>query len=244
MASSNIFRTTNYGNSGNSYGGSSGNNSYGGNSGNSYGGNSGNNSYGGGENRFRNDNRGSYGTDMSGNRSSYSDNRGSYGGGSYGSDRNRSSYRNQFSGTVTQQQAPVEVMKPMPPMEEFPSLLRRPVATKVVEPSKPVEATSKVDVSKPVETLPIVEAPTSSFAIIAKKAAAIVVPKKPEPVVNDEYYEPETIAYRAPSGRPQMSIQEFIQRREDGQRIEMDDVSICSEYSNCVIDSDSDDDDF
>ena len=124
-------------------------------------------------------------------------------------------------------------MKPMPPMEEFPSLLKspRPVATKMVEPLK-------LDVSKPVE------APTSSFAIIAKKAASIVVPKKPEPVVNDEYYEPEAVAYRAPSGRPQMSIQEFIQRREDGQRIEMDDVSICSEYSNCVIDSDSDDDDF
>ena len=213
MASLNIFRTTN-----------------------SYGGNATNSSNGGGENRFRNDNRGSYGTDMSGNRGSYSDNRGSYGGGSYGSDRGsyRSSYRNQFSGTVTQQQAPIEAMKPMPPMEEFPSLLKspRPVATKVVEPSKPVE------------TLPIVEAPTSSFAIIAKKAASIVVPKKPEPVVNDEYYEPEAVAYRAPSGRPQMSIQEFIQRREDGQRIEMDDVSICSEYSNCVIDSDSDDDDF
>ena len=63
-------------------------------------------------------------------------------------------------------------------------------------------------------------------------------------MVNDEYYEPEVIAYRAPSGRPQMSIQEFIQRREDGERIEMDDVSICSEYSNCVIDSDSDEDDF
>lgn len=206
MASSNIFRTTNYSN----------------------------NSNGGGENRFRNDNRGSYGTDMSGNR-------GSYGGGSYGSDRGsyRSSYRNQFSGTVTQQQAPVEVMKPMPPMEEFPSLLKspRPVATKVVEPLK-AEVPSKVDVSKPVD------APTSSFAIIAKKAATIVLPKKPEPVVNDEYYEPEAVAYRAPSGRPQMSIQEFIQRREDGQRIEMDDVSICSEYSNCVIDSDSDEDDF
>lgn len=211
MASSNIFRTTNSGNS--SVGG-------------------------GGENRFRNNNRGSYGTDMSGNRGSYD--RGSY----------RGSYRNQFSGTVTQQQAPVEVMKPIPPMEEFPSLLRRPVAIKVAEPLK-VELPSKVEVpSTLVETttkveLPaVVEAPTSSFAIIAKKAATIVVPKKPELVVNDEYYEPEAVAYRAPSGRPQMSIQEFIQRREDGQRIEMDDVSICSEYSNCVIDSDSDDDDF
>ena len=215
MASSNIFRTNNYGSS-----------------------------YGNGENRFRNDNRGSYGTDMSGNRGSYDrgsygDNRGSYDRGSY-----RSSYRNQFSGTVTQQQAPVEAMKPMPPMEEFPSLLKRPVPTKVVEPlkvddSKPVEATSK-----PVEaTSKPVEAP-SSFALIAKKAATIVVPKKPEPVIHDEYYEPEAVAYRAPSGRPQMSIQEFIQRREDGQRIEMDDVSLCSEYSNCVIDSDSDDDDF
>lgn len=211
MASSNIFRTTNSGSS------------------SSYGGN-----YGNGENRFRNDNRGSYGTDMPGNRGSYGSDRGSYDRGSY-----RSSYRNQFSGTVTQQQAPVEVMKPMPPMEEFPSLLKspRPVPTKVVEPLK-------VDDSKPVETLPIVEAPTSSFAIIAKKAATIVLPKKPEPVIHDEYYEPEAVVYRAPSGRPQMSIQEFIQRREDGQRIEMDDVSICSEYSNCVIDSDSDDDDF
>lgn len=226
MASSNIFRTTNYGNS---YGGNATNSSNGGN-------------YGNGENRFRNDNRGSYGTDMSGNRGSYD--RGSYDRGSY-----RSSYRNQFSGTVTQQQAPVEVMKPMPPMEEFPSLLKSPrhVSTKVempkidpiVDSSNPVEATLK-----PVEaTSKPVEAP-SSFAIIAKKAATIVVPKKPEPVVNDEYYEPEAVAYRAPSGRPQMSIQEFIQRREDGQRIEMDDVSICSEYSNCVIDSDSDDDDF
>ena len=130
-------------------------------------------------------------------------------------------------------------MKPMQPMEEFPSLLKSPrhVSTKV-EVSPKVELPSKVEVPSTV-----VDAP-SSFAIIAKKAASIVVPKKPEPVVNDEYYEPEVIAYRAPSGRPQMSIQEFIQRREDGQRIEMDDVSICSEYSNCVIDSDSDDDDF
>jgi len=213
MASSNIFRTTNYGNS---YGGNATNSSNGGN-------------YGNGENRFRNENRGSYGTDMSGNRGSYGSDRGSYDRGSY-----RSSYRNQFSGTVTQQQAPVEAMKPMPPMEEFPSLLKRPVPTKVEVPKiDPI-----VDSSTPVE------APTSSFALIAKKAATIVLPKKPEPVVNDEYYEPEAVAYRAPSGRPQMSIQEFIQRREDGQRIEMDDVSLCSEYSNCVIDSDSDDDDF
>lgn len=195
MASLNIFRTTN-----------SGSSSY------------------GGENRFRNDNRGSYGTDMSGNRGSYD--RGSY----------RSSYRNQFSGTVTQQQAPVEAMKPMPPMEEFPSLLRKPIPSKVVDNSK-VVLPAVVETPKP-------ETTSSSFAIIAKKAASIVVPKKPELVVNDEYYEPETVAYRAPSGRPQMSIQEFIQRREDGQRIEMDDVSICSEYSNCVIESDSDDDDF
>jgi hypothetical protein len=205
MASSNIFRTTNSGNA--------------------------TNSYGNGENRFRNNNRGSYGTDMSGNRGSYD--RGSY----------RSSYRNQFSGTVTQQQAPVEVMKPIPPMEEFPSLLRRPVAIKVAEPLK-VDDSKLVETTSKVELPAVVEAPTSSFAIIAKKAATIVVPKKPELVVNDEYYEPEAVAYRAPSGRPQMSIQEFIQRREDGQRIEMDDVSICSEYSNCVIDSDSDDDDF
>jgi hypothetical protein len=131
----------------------------------------------------------------------------------------------------------------MPPMEEFPSLLKSPrhVSTKVeVSKIDPI-----VDSSKPVEaSLKPVEPPSSSFALIAKKAATIVLPKKPEPVVNDEYYEPEAVAYRAPSGRPQMSIQEFIQRREDGQRIEMDDVSICSEYSNCVIDSDSDDDDF
>ena len=87
-------------------------------------------------------------------------------------------------------------MKPMPPMEEFPSLLKRPVPTKVEVPKvDPI-----VDSSKPVE------APTSSFVLIAKKAATIVVAKKPEPVIHDEYYEPEAVAYRAPSGRPQMSI--------------------------------------
>ena len=46
-----------------------------------------------------------------------------------------------------------------------------------------------------------------------------------------------------PSGKRRMTLNEFMERREDGQQIDMDDVSICSEYSNNIIDDDDDDDD-
>jgi hypothetical protein len=40
-----------------------------------------------------------------------------------------------------------------------------------------------------------------------------------------------------------MTLAEYLERKEEGQQIDEDDVSICSEYSNNVIDGDSDSDD-
>jgi hypothetical protein len=81
-----------------------------------------------------------------------------------------------------------------------------------------------------------------SFSGIAKEAASIV---KPEPVKKKPIIE-ETEQYNytnnARSGRMRMTLAEYLERKEEGEKIDEDDVSICSEYSNNVIDGDSDDD--
>ena len=84
-----------------------------------------------------------------------------------------------------------------------------------------------------------------SFSGVAKEAASIV---KPEPIKKKPIVE-ETEQYNytnnVRSGRMRMTLAEYLERKEEGQQIDEDDVSICSEYSNNVIDgeSDSDDDD-
>lgn len=82
-----------------------------------------------------------------------------------------------------------------------------------------------------------------SFSGVAKEAASIV---KPEPVKKKPIVE-ETEQYNyknnARSGRMRMTLAEYLERKEEGEQIDEDDVSICSEYSNNVIDGDSDDDD-
>jgi hypothetical protein len=82
-----------------------------------------------------------------------------------------------------------------------------------------------------------------SFSGVAKEAASIV---KPEPIKKKPIIE-ETEQYNytnnVRSGRMRMTLAEYLERKEDGQQIDEDDVSICSEYSNNVIDGDSDSDD-
>ena len=112
-------------------------------------------------------------------------------------------------------------VKPFPSMDDFPALG---LSTK-----------TKVAAAPP---------PVKSFAKIAEDASTIVVPKlaikklanqRTESFVSQQNY--------VPSGKRQMTLNEFMERREDGQQIDMDDVSICSEYSNNIIDDDDDDDD-
>lgn len=80
-----------------------------------------------------------------------------------------------------------------------------------------------------------------SFLGAAKEGASIV---KPEPVkkklVVEETEQHNTNNVR--SGRMRMTLAEYLERKEEGERIDEDDVSICSEYSNNVIDGESDDD--
>jgi hypothetical protein len=112
-------------------------------------------------------------------------------------------------------------VKPFPPMDDFPAL----------------GLSSKTKVAAP--------PPVKSFAKIAEDASTIVVPKlaikklankRTESSVSQQNY--------IPSGKRRMTLNEFMERREYGQQIDMDDVSICSEYSNNIInDSDDDDDD-
>jgi hypothetical protein len=82
-----------------------------------------------------------------------------------------------------------------------------------------------------------------SFSGVAKEAASIV---KPEPIKKKPIVE-ETEQYNyknnVRSGRMRMTLAEYLERKEEGEKIDEDDVSICSEYSNNVIDGDSDDDD-
>ena len=112
-------------------------------------------------------------------------------------------------------------VKPFPSMDDFPALG---LSTK-----------TKVAAAPP---------PVKSFAKIAEEASTIVVPKlaikklanqRTESLVSQQNY--------VPSGKRRMTLNEFMERREDGQQIDMDDVSICSEYSNNIIDDDDDDDD-
>jgi hypothetical protein len=115
-------------------------------------------------------------------------------------------------------------VKPFPPMDDFPAL----------------GLSSKTKVAAAVQLPPV-----KSFAKIAEDASTIVVPKLAiKKLANNETA--SSVAHKPyiPSGKRRMTLNEFMERREDGQQIDMDDVSICSEYSNNIIDdSDNDDDD-
>lgn len=118
-------------------------------------------------------------------------------------------------------------VKPFPSMDDFPAL----------------GLSSKTKVAT-TATATVVPVPVKSFAKIAEDASTIVVPKPTikKPANNETTL---SVAHKPyiPSGKRRMTLNEFMERREDGQQIDMDDVSICSEYSNNIIDDSDDDDD-
>ena len=117
-------------------------------------------------------------------------------------------------------------VKPFPSMDDFPAL--------------GLSSKTKVATTAAV----VVPVPVKSFAKIAEDAVPIVVPKPTikKPANNETA---SSVAHKPyiPSGKRRMTLNEFMERREDGQQIDMDDVSICSEYSNNIIDDSDDDDD-
>lgn len=117
-------------------------------------------------------------------------------------------------------------VKPFPSMDDFPAL--------------GLSSKTKVATTAAV----VVPVPVKSFAKIAEDAVPIVVPKPTiKKTANNETA--SSVAHKPyiPSGKRRMTLNEFMERREDGQQIDMDDVSICSEYSNNIIDDSDDDDD-
>ena len=114
-------------------------------------------------------------------------------------------------------------IKSFPPIEDFPTLgLSSKTKTAAAPPPVPIK----------------------SFAKIAEDAATIVVPKLAiKKTKNNEGISDGMHKQYISSGKRRMTLNEFMERREYGQKIDIDDVSICSEYSNNVIDDDDDDDD-
>jgi len=113
-------------------------------------------------------------------------------------------------------------VKPFPSMDDFPAL--------------GLSSKTKASAAAP--------PPVKSFAKIAEDASTIVVPKLAiKKLANNDTA--SSVAHKPyiPSGTRKMTLNEFMERREDGQQIDMDDVSICSEYSNNIIDDSDDDDD-
>ncbi len=118
-------------------------------------------------------------------------------------------------------------VKPFPPMDDFPAL--------GLSSKTKATATATAAAAPP---------PVKSFAKIAEDASTIVVPKLAiKKMANNETASSVSQQNYVPSGKRRMTLNEFMERREDGQQIDMDDVSICSEYSNNIIDDDDDDDD-
>ena len=139
----------------------------------------------------------------------------------YNESRNRyNSNRNMFNNNRPAPVVKEPEIKSFPPIDDFPTL----------------GLSSK---TKAPEAVPPV---VKSFAKIAEDASVIVVPK-PAIKKTKNYEDKSTGTHKQyiSSGKPRMTLDEFMERREDGQQIDMDDVSICSEYSNNIID-DSDDD--
>jgi hypothetical protein len=132
------------------------------------------------------------------------------------SDFRHQNQRNQFNGSVINQQvaAPPPPRPVVPPIEEFPSLLRSP------------------------KVAPVAAAAPIQFAKVAKDAAHIVVQK---PKLTQVKPEQQCVVQPEVSTRIRMTLDEYRERKEDGEDLDTDNISFCSEYSNHA-DDDSDDD--
>jgi hypothetical protein len=124
------------------------------------------------------------------------------------------SQRNQFNGSFINQQvaAPPPPRPVVPPIEEFPSLLRSPKVAPVAAAVAPVQ--------------------------FAKVASQIVVQK---PKITQVKPEQQYVVQQEVSTRIRMTLDEYRERKEDGEDLDTDNISFCSEYSNHA-DDDSDDD--
>ena len=134
-----------------------------------------------------------------------------------------SQQRNQFSGTRIQQQvaAPLPQL-PVPPIEEFPALLCYPKTAKIAA------TTAAIQYSQVAKDVPVVavQAPKNK-----KSKLRIIEP----PIV-------ETVVYEERINRIYMTLDECRKLKEEGEDIDLDNVSICSEYSNHVDDDDDSED--
>lgn len=169
-------------------------------------------------NRFQSDaSNNRFQSDASGNRfqsdASYSSNRNYNQGNRFQSD-NRS---NIFNMKPRQPEQPEP--KPVPPISEFPSLLRQ----------------SPKAVLTPVQA--------SAYAKIAQQAASIVVPV-PEPPKKQKPVEQQiNIINMNQLKKIRMTMPEYLERKEYGEELDDDMISICSEYSNNIDENDDDSDD-
>ncbi len=149
---------------------------------------------------------------------------------------NRSLYsqqRNQFSGTRIQQQtaAPLPQL-PVPPIEEFPALLCYPKTVKI--------ATATAVATTAVATTAV----ATQYSQVAKDVPVVAVQAPKNKKSKLRIIEPplvETVVYKEPTNVIRMTLDECRQLKEEGEDIDLDNVSICSEYSNHA-DDDSDDD--
>ena len=136
-----------------------------------------------------------------------------------------SQQRNQFSGTRIQQQvaAPLPQL-PVPPIEEFPALLCSPKTAKIAA----TTTTTTIQYSQVAKDVPVVavQAPKNK-----KSKLRIIEP----PIV-------DTVVYEERINRIYMTLDECRKLKEEGEDIDLDNVSICSEYSNHVDDDDDSED--
>ena len=158
-------------------------------------------------------------SDASGNRfqsdTSYSSNRNYNQGNRFQSD----SRPNIFNMKPRQPEIPEP--KPVPPISEFPSLLRQ----------------------SPKAVLAPVLAPASAYSKIAQQAASIVVPV-PEPPKKQKPVEQQiNIININQLKKIRMTMPEYLERKEYGEELDDDMISICSEYSNNIDENDDDSDD-
>jgi hypothetical protein len=122
--------------------------------------------------------------------------------------------RNQFNGSFINHQATPPPSKPViPPIEEFPSLLRSPKVA-------PVAAAA---------VAPVQFAKVASQIVVQKPKLTQVKPVQPH------------VVQQKVSTCIRMTLDEYRERKEDGEDLDTDNISFCSEYSNHA-DDDSDDD--
>lgn len=141
--------------------------------------------------------------------------------------RNYNDNRNMFNNNRPAPVVKEPEVKPFPSMDDFPAL--------GLSSKTKATATATAAAAPP---------PVKSFAKIAEDASTIVVPKLAIKKMANQRTESSISQQNCfPSGKRRMTLNEFMERREDGQQIDMDDVSICSEYSNNIIDDSDDDDD-